>query len=66
MVKHQSDCYRTIRGQRWPNLCDILETYHEEEVAARRLAGHRIRLFKHPDGYRQAFIHPDDLVRYDW
>lgn len=61
--KHQTDCYRTIDGARWPNLCDVLEQDHEDEIAARRKAGHRIRLVKHADGYHQAFIHPDDLGR---
>lgn len=59
--KHQSDCYRTIDGVRWPNLCDVLSLEHEQEIAARRAAGHRIKVRMHPDGYQQAFIHPEDL-----
>jgi hypothetical protein len=60
-IKNQSDCYRTIKGVRWPNLCDVLEPSQENEVRARRDAGHRVRTIRHPDGYYQAFIHPDDL-----
>lgn len=59
--KHQSDCYRTFAGVRWPNLCDMLADEHDVEVAARKAAGHRIRIRTHPEGYQQAFIHPDDL-----
>lgn len=60
-IKHQSDCYRTFDGVRWPNLCDMLAEEHEVEVKARKSAGQRIRIRTHPDGYGQAFIHPDDL-----
>lgn len=61
--KHQAECYRTFDGVRWPNLCDVLDGDQEDEVRARKAAGHRIRLIKHPDGYRQAFIRPEDLAR---
>lgn len=64
--KDQTKCYRTFDGVQWPNLCDVMDGSHEDEVKARKAAGHRIRLIKHPDGYRQAFIHPDDLDRRDF
>ena len=60
-VKHQSDCYRTIRGERYKNLCDVLGPDDEaalEEVKAKKL---RHRVIKHPDGFRQLFIHSDDV-----
>lgn len=63
-IKDQTDCYRTIDGLRWPNFCDILEDSHREDVAACKAAGIRIKIRKHPEGYHQAFIHPDDFQ--DW
>lgn len=60
-IKHQSDCYRTFDSVRWPNLCDVLDEENERDIAKRKAQGQRIRLRKHPDGYYQAFIHPDDL-----
>lgn len=60
-VKHQSDCYRTIDGLRWPNLCDVFSEDDERDIAKRKAKGQRIRMRKHPEGYYQAFIHPDDL-----
>lgn len=60
--KHQADCYRTFDGVRWPNLCDILDAEMDADVRARRKAGQRIKVRQHPEGYLQAFIHPDDLV----
>lgn len=61
--KHQSDCYRTFDGMRWPNLCDGLSAEQKNEIAARKSAGHRIRIRSHPDGYQQAFIHPEDVQK---
>lgn len=58
--KDQTLCYRTFEGVRWPNLCDMLDAQHEIDVAAAKKAGVRIRLRKHPEGYRQAFFYPDD------
>lgn len=59
--KHQSDCYRTINGVRWTNFCDILDDKTAEEIAGFKKNGMRFRLIKHPDGFKQAFVHPDDL-----
>lgn len=61
-IKHQSACYRTFDGVRWPNLCDMISELEEWAVAEAKAAGKRIRIRTHPDGYRQAFIHPDDLA----
>jgi quinolinate synthase len=55
------DCYRTFDGVKWPNYCDVLDQSHEEDVEKAKKEGKRIKLRKHPDGYYQAFIHPDDL-----
>ena len=46
------------------NLCDIMSDDDQDDVDACRQAGARIRLRKHPQGYHQAFYHPedDDLV----
>lgn len=59
--KNQQDCYRTFDGVRWINFCDVLEESHERDVAEARRQGARIKMRKHPDGYHQAFIHPDDF-----
>jgi len=59
-IKDQTLCYRTIKGVKWLNLCDMLEQIHQDDVAAIKRAGGRIALRRHPDGYQQAFFHPDD------
>jgi len=61
--KDQTKCYRTFDGVRWMNFCDILDDRHEEYVAAVKAAGVRVRLCKHPEGYHQAFFHPDDAEK---
>lgn len=58
--KDQTKCYRTFGGVRWVNLCDMLDEQHEIDVRAAKAAGVRVKLRKHPEGYRQAFTHPDD------
>lgn len=60
-IKNQTDCYRTFDGVRWPNFCDVLDEGHEKDVASAKRQGARIKMRAHPDGYSQAFIHPDDL-----
>ncbi len=62
--KQQNTCYRTIGGRRWPNLCDIIGEEEERIVADYRKAGGRIRFVKHPQGFRSAFVHPDDYTRF--
>ena len=61
-IKNQMDCYRTFEGIRWPNFCDVIDENTERAVSDAKAAGKRIKLRKHPDGYIQAFIHPDDLA----
>lgn len=61
--KDQTHCYRTFNGQRWMNLCDMLDIQHEIDVAAAKKAGVRVKLRKHHEGYRQAFYHPDDAAK---
>ena len=58
--KDQTKCYRTFGGIRWMNLCDMLDERHELDVAAAKDAGVRVRIRKHPEGYHQAFYHPED------
>ncbi|GAA5662618.1 hypothetical protein Brsp07_01088 [Brucella sp. NBRC 14130] len=62
-IKHQSQCYRTFAGVRWPNLCDLCGPDHEAAATAVRKAGYRIKVQAHPDGFRRAFIHIDDLAK---
>jgi hypothetical protein len=63
--KDQTQCYRTIKGVRWPNFCDILEDYHQDDVDAFKAWGGRIAIRTHPEGYKQAFAHPDDLAQWN-
>jgi hypothetical protein len=62
--KHQSECYRTVNGVRWPNFCDVMSDEDEQEIAKAKSLGARFKMRKHPDGYRQAFIDPDGLATY--
>lgn len=64
-VKHQSDCYRMLGGKKYTNYCDILELSHWAIVASAKAAKIRHRVFKHPDGYSQFFVHPDDKTAVD-
>ena len=59
-IKHHTESYRTIGGIQWPCLMDILSSEHDAEIKARKASGSRIRIVK-IDGFRRAFIHPDDL-----
>lgn len=63
--KDQTRCYRTIDGIKWFNLCDILDGRDEEDVKRAKSAGVRVRLRKHPEGYQQAFFHPEDEEKLD-
>ena len=60
--KDQALCYRTFDGVRWPNWCDVLDERCENDVAEAKRQGARFKMRKHPDGYYQAFIHPDDMA----
>lgn len=61
--KNQTQCYRTFGGVRWANWCDVLDPAQETEIRYLKAIGIRFRQVKHPDGYRQAFIHPEDVRR---
>lgn len=62
--KHQSECYRTFNGVKFVNYADVLDDAVKLDVEQRQRAGQRVRIRKHPGGYYQAFIHPDDLALY--
>ena len=64
-VKHQSDCYRTFGGLRWVNFCDMFEDEHFIAVANLKASGARVKIRTHPEGYQQAFVHPDDIAKRD-
>ena len=67
MVKHQSNCYRTVDGVRWPNLCDLLEGPKQLAYArAARRQAVRVKIHKHPEGYHQMFVHPEDVDYAAW
>lgn len=58
-VKHQSECYRMIKGKKFINWCDVLSEEDEAAVEACKL--HKIphRVFNHPDGFRRLFVRED-------
>lgn len=60
--KAQTECYRTFDGVRWPNWCDVDDDAARRDVAEARAAGCRLKMRKHPLGFQQAFIHPDDIA----
>jgi len=59
-MKHQSACFRTINHVRYKNQCDLLEAIDYALVKKAKELGVRHRVIKHPDGYGQLFVHPDD------
>lgn len=60
-VKHQAACYRTFEGVRWSNMSDLLSVSMEGAAEAVQKQGFHVKVRTHPDGYKQAFVHPDDL-----
>lgn len=60
--KHQNQCYRTFDGVQWPNFCDVLDDEEKRAIAEAKADGARFKMRKHPGGFAQAFIHPDDLA----
>lgn len=54
--KDQSLCYRTIKGKKYINWCDILEDRHELEVEKAKRLKIPHRVFKHPDGFSRLFV----------
>lgn len=61
--KQQQDCYRTINGERYVNMCDVHGREEQDYVdAAKRIhASHR--LVKHKDGFRILFVWDRDYQR---
>lgn len=62
-TKHQNNCYRVIKGQRYVNWCDILCIEHEAEIAKVKAEGIPHRVFRHPDGFRRLFVLESELRR---
>lgn len=60
-VKDQTKCFRTFGGIKYMNLCDVLDEQHFELVKLAKAMPIRHRLIKHPSGYGQLFVHPDDV-----
>lgn len=57
--KNQTKCYRTIKGEKWENFCDVLSEADAQSVAELKKAGRQVRMVKHPDGFLQAFVRPE-------
>ena len=59
--KQQQNCYRTIKGVRYVNFCDVLGS--EEDMIVRQVKAKRIahRLVKHKDGFNVLFVHEDHV-----
>jgi hypothetical protein len=57
-MKHQSNCYRNIKGKHYINYIDLIMSEQENEIAIneakRKFAS--IRKIKHPSGYYQLFV----------
>jgi hypothetical protein len=59
-MKHQSNCFRTINGKQYRNQCDVMDEPDFALVEKAKQLKIRHRVIKHPDGYGQLFVHPDD------
>ena len=57
--KHQSDCYRIIKGQKYINWGDVLDDEGEAMIESCKM--HKIphRVIKHPDGFKRLFVRED-------
>lgn len=57
-MKHQSDCYRIIKGVKYINWCDLIYQPEENDRILKEIKAKKIkhRRIKHPDGYYQLFI----------
>lgn len=55
-IKHQIDCYRTIKGEKYVNWCDVLGPEHELIVSRIKARNVPHRIFRHPDGFRRLFV----------
>lgn len=56
-IKHQSQCYRVIGGEKYTNLCDLIMSEEENTLAfeSAKKTYTLVRQIKHPDGYYQLF-----------
>lgn len=61
MAKSQDQCFRVWGGARWPNMMDMHTSAEEAEVSHWKNIGIRVRIRAHRRGFRQAFVHPDDV-----
>lgn len=58
-AKHQTECYRTIKGQKYINWCDVLDENGEAALEACKMRKIPHRAFKHPDGFIRLFVRED-------
>lgn len=59
MIKHQSDCYRNIRGVKFQNYCDLIMSKSENNkaIAEAKSKFNRVRIVRHHSGeYKQLFV----------
>jgi len=61
-VKSQADCYRTINGDRYICWCDVLEEWHEDEVAKCKKRKIPHRLVK-VDNFKRLFVKETETSR---
>lgn len=55
-TKHQMDCYRMIKGKKFINWGDVLDSEGEAMIESCKM--HKIvhRVFAHPGGFKRLFI----------
>lgn len=59
-VKVQDECFRTIKGERYVNWCDVLGPDTEAEALKIKKHGFKHRIFRHPDGFKRVFVRAVD------
>lgn len=64
-VKHQSECYRILKGIRYTNYADLIMSEEENlaVIAKARAEYVHVARRKHPDGYEQVFVAHPKLFR---
>jgi hypothetical protein len=57
-IKHQSNCYRNIKGVRYENYSDLIygDEDNERIIKQAQALYKLVRKIKHPDGYYQLFV----------
>lgn len=57
-MKHQSFCYRNIKGINYINFADLIYPDHENEFIIKQAKDkyHKVHKIKHPSGYYQIFV----------